>query len=449
MAKIHLIAIGGAVMHQLAIFLSKQGNEITGSDDVIFDPAMTQLKQNGLLPPSFGWDADHIHDQIDLIILGMHAKADNVELLRAKELGLTIYSFPEFIYEKAKHKKRIVIAGSHGKTSITSMIMHVLQSKGIQFDYLVGSRIQGFETMVRVTDTADCIIIEGDEYLSSAIDRRSKFLHYRPDIAVISGIAWDHINVFPTFEQYLATFREFIKTIPAEGQLIYYEEDEHLGSLIKESDCNQISYTAFDTSEKDGCTLLHHDGHSYDIYIFGRHNMENLKAAVLVCQSMGVGIHESLDALTSFMGSANRLERVYSNEDQALDVYRDFAHAPSKLKASVNALRTKYPDHILIALFELHTYSSLQSNFLAHYANCLKEADVKAVFLDAHALEIKGRPNIADNEVIRAFDDDSIRVLRSADDLGSFIAQQPRSKAVYAFMSSGNFDGFDIASIKL
>jgi len=329
----HFIAIGGAVMHQLAIYLLKQGNVISGSDDVIFEPASTNLAKNGILPKSIGWNADNIHEGLDGIILGMHAKADNIELLKALELNIPVYSFPEFIYEHSKNKKIIVIAGSHGKTSITSMIMHILQSAKVDFDYLVGSSIKGFDTMVKVSD-APLIIIEGDEYLTSPLDNRSKFLHYHPHIAAISGIAWDHINVFPTYEAYLSTFKAFIDTVS--DTLIYYKNDADLKKLVAVANCKLQSYGAFEVDYTEYATLLNVDGNQYELQIFGQHNMENAKAAVLIAEQLGISTHQSLTHLESFEGAAKRLESVFYDEENGVSSYDfsdygNFLDEPDKL----------------------------------------------------------------------------------------------------------------------
>ena len=197
--NVHLIAIGGSAMHNMAIAMHKKGFNVTGSDDEIFEPSKTRLAKLNLLPAKEGWDTNNIHKGIDAVILGMHARADNPELLKAQELGLKIYSYPEYIYEQTKDKTRIVIGGSHGKTSITAMILHVLNYHKVDCDYMVGAQLDGFDTMVKLTKEAKIAVIEGDEYLSSPIDRRPKFHLYKPNIAILSGIAWDHINVFPTF----------------------------------------------------------------------------------------------------------------------------------------------------------------------------------------------------------------------------------------------------------
>jgi UDP-N-acetylmuramate: L-alanyl-gamma-D-glutamyl-meso-diaminopimelate ligase len=443
----HFIAIGGAIMHQLAIYLQQQGNSITGSDDVIFDPALSQLKVHHLLPDTFGWDAERIHADIDIIILGMHAKADNPELIRAKALGLTIYSFPEFIYHASKNKKRVVIAGSHGKTSITSMVMHILQCANVDFDYLVGARIEGFDTMVKVSEESQMIILEGDEYLSSAIDRRSKFLHYFPDIAVISGIAWDHINVFPTMESYLDTFREFISTSADSGILFYYKNDSYLPSLAAKGKAEAIGYDGYHAEEKEGTTYIQYKGNSYPVQVFGQHNMENLKAAVLICKQLQIPEKDCLKYLQSFGGSAKRLELVHSDSEKDCHIYRDFAHAPSKLKASLSALRSKYPTSQLIGVFELHTFSSLQPEFLEQYAGTMATADIAIAFLDAHALKIKGKSDIADVTLKTSFHREDIIVLRSASTLQETLLSSISGPVVIAFMSSGNFANINIPAL--
>jgi UDP-N-acetylmuramate: L-alanyl-gamma-D-glutamyl-meso-diaminopimelate ligase len=439
----HFIAIGGAVMHQLAIYLLKQGNVISGSDDVIFDPATTNLAKNGILPKQMGWSEENIHKGLDGVILGMHAKPDNIEMLKAIALNIPVFSFPEFIYEHSKNKKRMVVAGSHGKTSITSMIMHILNTSDIAFDYLVGSSIKGFETMVKVSD-APLIIIEGDEYLTSPLDSRSKFLHYHPHIAIISGIAWDHINVFPTYDSYLATFEAFIATVS--DALIYYQHDKDLKDLVDAAHCKLMPYEAFEVTYNDDATVLSVDENTYELQIFGQHNMENVKAAVLTCAELGISVTQSLEKLNTFEGAAKRLESVFQDHAAQIAVYRDFAHAPSKLNASLNALRVKYPKHKIVALFELHTYSSLQEDFLPHYKDCLQSGDVKVLFLDEESLKIKNRPDIEDAKLLAGFGDTSIEIIRSKEALQALLEQHIGQQAIYAFMSSGNFGGFDLKS---
>lgn len=439
----HFIAIGGAVMHQLAIFLKEQGNTITGSDDVIFDPAKSNLEKYGLLPQQIGWSEDNIHDQLDGIVLGMHAKKDNPELIKAQQLGLKIYSFPAFIYERSKNKKRLVVAGSHGKTTITSMIMHILKQCEVDFDYLVGSQIKGFKTMVKISK-APIIVLEGDEYLSSPIDSSSKFLHYHPHIAIISGIAWDHINVFTTFDSYLQTFSEFIKTIDKDGSLIYYKHDTELPDLLKNTDCNLIPYEALEVNYSDQYTLIQFEEKEYQLQLFGAHNMENLNAALLACKELGISFSTSLEKLESFEGSAKRLEVIHQDFDKNIFAYRDFAHAPSKLKASLKALRSKYPNYTIVGIFELHTYSSLQEDFLPHYKDSLMPADVAAVFLDEHALKIKGKSDIKDELIQTAFNDQQLPILRTKEALSQLLNQPSNKNVVFAFMSSGNFGGFNI-----
>lgn len=443
----HFIAIGGAVMHQLAIFLHQQGNRITGSDDVIFDPARTQLRENGLLPEAEGWFPEKIHTGLDGVVLGMHARADNPELRRARELGVPVWSFPEFVYHRSENKRRVAIAGSHGKTTITAMVMHVLRARGMDFDYLVGSRIAGFDTMVRLTPDAPVIILESDEYLSSVIDPRPKFLHYRPEVAVISGIAWDHINVFPTFGDYTAAFRDFIATISPKGVLFYCGHDEVLAGLARECPAEARPYGPFPAREQEGETQVEHGGKHYPVKVFGRHNLENLRAAVLVVEQLGVRPEEALAALATFGGTARRLEVMGSNAATDSYLYRDFAHAPSKLRASLSALRGKYPGHRLVCVFELHTYSSLQEEFLEGYAGCLDPADDAAVFLDAEALRIKQREDLAGETIRRAFGAE-IPVLRDAGALEDWLADRAGAKTVIALMSSGHFGGLDLDAVR-
>jgi len=413
MQYFHFIAIGGAVMHQLASHLRNQGNRVSGSDDAIFEPAKSNLEKLGLMPEQIGWFPEKITTNIDAIILGMHAKSDNPELIKAQELGLKIYSFPEFIFEQCKDKTRIAIAGSHGKTSITSMIMHLLRTNQKAFDYLVGAKLDGFDFMVKTSNDAPLMVIEADEYLTSPLDLRSKFLHYHPHIAIISGIAWDHINVFPTFEAYLETFRKFILSIQPDGYLIYNSDDEELVKMINQ----------------------------YPITIFGSHNFANLKAAFEVGKLVGIAEDDILINFQSFQGAAKRLEKI--KEDKAIQqtIFRDFAHAPSKVSATVKAVRERYKSRKIIAVFELHTYSSLQENFIEQYQHSLDAADVKILFLDEEALKIKNKQDLDEQWLKAQFADDSIFVFKNANTLKEKIEKELSGNCVLLLMSSGNFGG--------
>lgn len=445
MSNFHFIAIGGAIMHQLAIQLAQQGNIVTGSDDVIFDPATTNLRNAGIYPKQLGWNADNINTDLDFVILGMHAKADNPELTRAKELGIPILSFPEFIAELSKNKKRIVIAGSHGKTTTTSMLMHSLKKSNIDFDYLVGSKVKGFDLSVKITSNAPMIVIEGDEYLSSPLDRRSKFLHYKPHIAIITGIAWDHINVFPTFDGYVSTFKEFVNSIEKYGHLIYYKHDKILESLITENiHINCIPYDLFPNKYENGNTLLIDDIKTYEVDFFGKHNMSNLAAVSEIVNILGIDRKQWLSSLNDYQIASNRLEKIFENKDKQIVIFKDFAHAPSKVIATVKAVREKYPDYRFLALFELHTFSSFQPDFLPHYKNSLNDSDYCAVYVSNKVLSQKGNNNFNDKFIQSSFGDESLPIFHHIGEIELFLNNNIQDKTVVLLMSSGNFDGFDI-----
>ncbi len=435
--RIHLIAIGGAAMHNIALALHKNGHMVTGSDDEIYEPSRSRLQNAGLLPESFGWDASRIDENIDAVILGMHAKVDNPELIKAQSLGLDIYSYPAFIAQQSMGKKRIVIGGSHGKTTTTSMILHVLKSQNMAFDYLVGAQLDGFDHMVQLSD-APIIVIEGDEYLSSPLDRRPKFLHYNPHIAVITGIAWDHINVFPTFDHYKEQFSLFAKSISTDGVLFYYDT-RMIAEAVSEYSGRKKSYIGFD-QDKNG-KICHNDT-SETLRIFGAHNMQNLEAAYLVCAELGIDDQSFFTAMTTFSGAAKRLQLLYS--DSSTDVFLDFAHAPSKVKATTTAVKTQYGDRLLVACLELHTYSSLNQDFLPEYNQSLDAADAAVVFFDQHTLKMKNRPDI-DQELIKsAFQHPNLRVIGDKASMHEYIKALEKRAQMLLFMSSGTFGGFDL-----
>lgn len=446
MQHFHFIAIGGAVMHQLASHLKNQGNTITGSDDAIYEPAKSNLEKLGLMPEQTGWFPAKITADIDAIILGMHAKSDNPELVKAQELGLKIYSFPEFVFEQCKHKTRIAVAGSHGKTSITSMIMHMLRVNNKEFDYLVGAKLDGFDFMVKTSETAPIMVIEADEYLTSPLDLRSKFLHYHPHIAIISGIAWDHINVFPTFDEYLETFRKFILSIQANGYLIYNAEDEELVRMVNElkPTINLIPYKPFAFKSVDDESILLYDEKEFSINVFGSHNFANLKSAFEVGKIIGLSETQILESFQSFQGAAKRLEKIHDDKAKQLTIFRDFAHAPSKVRATVKAVRERYANRKIIAVFELHTYSSLQENFIEHYAHSLGAADVRILFLDEEALKIKNKQDLDETWLKEQFADESILVFKDAAQLKENINLETTDNCVILLMSSGNFAGMSL-----
>lgn len=442
--RIHLIAMGGAVMHNLALALQKNGHFVTGSDDEIYNPAKDRLEKAGLLPERFGWFPEKITPDLDLAILGMHARADNPELLMAQEIGIRVMSFPEFIYKQSQDKKRIVVAGSHGKTTTTSMIMHVLRNLGVDFDYLVGAQLEGFDTMVRLSD-APIMVIEGDEYLSSPIDRRPKFLHYRPHVAVITGVAWDHINVFPTYDEYCRQFELLTENMEVGGNLFYYGLDKDLSEIVSRStsEIHATPYAALPHKIIEGETVVRtSDNDVFKLKIFGDHNLANLAAAKLVCQTIGIGERAFWKAIQTFTGAAKRLQNLVSGEK--FSAWLDFAHAPSKAKATVEAVRKLHPERRLIACLELHTFSSLNKDFLPLYNGALEPADVAAVFYSPHTLEMKKMPPVAPTEIQAAFGKLGLQVFTERADLEAFIKQQDLENTNLLLMSSGNFGGMDI-----
>ncbi|NCC71888.1 MAG: peptidoglycan synthetase [Sphingobacteriia bacterium] len=447
--KIHFIAIGGAVMNNLAVSMVKKGFQVSGSDDEIFDPALSNLRKHGILPAKPGWFPEKITVGLDAVILGMHAKPGNPELDRALKLGLKVYSFPEYLYEQSRDKIRVVIAGSHGKTTITSMIMHVLRHQHIDFDYLVGAKTEGFDIMVRLTD-APVIVIEGDEYLTSALDPRPKFLHYKPHIALISGIAWDHINVFPTFSGYVEQFSLFIKSIEKNGHLIYCQNDPVLRQVVEESgrQDSSLPYAAVESVTENGKSWLIRQKPKFEKYplkIFGNHNMFNISGALEVCRLLGIKEDDFNSAISTFKGAANRLERIADNGESA--VFRDFAHAPSKLRATVESVKAQYPDRKLIAVMELHTYSSLSREFLSHYRNSMDQTDIPVVFFSPHAIALKKLPSISPEDVIKGFDHPDLKVFTDTAKLEEFIRSCKTYKTNLLMMSSGNFGGFDLQKL--
>ncbi len=445
--KLHFIAIGGSAMHNLAIALHHKGHVVTGSDDEIFEPSKGRLGKHGILPEKMGWDAKRIHRGLDAVVLGMHAQQGNPELERAKELNLNIYSFPEFLFEHAKEKKRVVIGGSHGKTTITAMLMHVLKARGLDFDYLVGAQLEGFDVMVRLSDTAPIMLFEGDEYLTSALDPRPKFHLYRPHIALLSGIAWDHINVFPTFENYLEQFRIFIELIEHDGALIYFNEDPELSRLAAESrpDLNKIPYALPAHRSADDKTIVTYEGREYPMHIFGDHNLANLNGAGMICQQLGIPMEKVLETMGTFKGAAKRLELVAKGAGTA--IYTDFAHAPSKLKATINAVKNQFPGRKLLACIELHTYSSLSKDFLSHYAGTMDQADLPVVYFNPHAIELKKLKPIAVEEIIDAFKTPGLQVFNESNALKNYLLQQNWRNSNLLMMSSGNFDGIDLKKL--
>ena len=450
-ARVHLIAVGGAVMHNVALALHAQGSRVTGSDDEIFEPARARLAAAGLLPATEGWDEARLTPDLDAVIVGMHARADNPELARARALGLRVFSFPEFVFEQSRHKQRVVIGGSHGKTSITALILHVLRHNGRQFDYLVGAQLAGFDRMVQLTPDAPVIIIEGDEYLAAPFDPRPKFHLYQHHIGVISGIEWDHINVFPTQAAYVEQFRLFAAQTPKAGALIFDKTDDLALEVCVPSnpDVTYVGYTAHEHVVRDGQTfLLNKKDEEVPIRIFGQHNLRNISAAREVCRLLGIKGKDFYDAIPSFAGAARRLELLA--ETPTVRVYRDFAHAPSKVRATTRAAREQFPRRRLLAVLELHTFSSLNPAFLPNYAHALDAADEAVVYFNPHVLAHKRLPPLDPAQVQAAFARADVRVLTDRAALDAYLrAHAPLHNATLVLMSSGTFDGLNVETLNL
>lgn len=442
MKKVHFIAIGGSAMHNLAIALHRKGYEVTGSDDEIFEPSRTRLKNEGILPDELGWHPEKLDETYESVILGMHARIDNPELLRAQELGLKVYSYPEYLYEQSKDKIRIVVGGSHGKTTITSMILHVMKYAGIETDFMVGAQLEGFDVMVRLSETAKYMVIEGDEYLTSPIDRVPKFHKYHPNIAVISGIGWDHVNVFPTFDCYLEQFRIYVNTIENGGCLIFDNNDIEARKIAYNASVKTYGYDIHPYTSEGEDTFLIVNNDKIKIQVFGEHNMKNVNAAYNVCKQIGVSDETFYEAIRTFKGASRRLELMLENKDKNVLLFRDFAHAPSKVVATVKALREQYKDRFLLIVFELHTYSSLSEVFIDHYKNCLDNCDQAIVFYDPHAVAIKKLEMMTDERIVEGFGRKDIKVVHSKNELLEVLNDVPKENMVGGFMSSGDFNGF-------
>ncbi|MAP80036.1 MAG: peptidoglycan synthetase [Aequorivita sp.] len=446
--RIHFIAIGGSAMHNLALALHQKGDIVTGSDDEVFEPSKSRLEKKGLLPENEGWFPEKITSEIDAVILGMHAKADNPELLKAKELGLKIYSYPEFLYQQSKHKTRVVIGGSHGKTTITSMILHVMNYHDKDVDYMVGAQLEGFDTMVKITEDNDFMVIEGDEYLSSPIDRRPKFHLYKPNIALLSGIAWDHINVFPTYENYVEQFKIFLTEITNGGAIIYNEEDAEVKRVVEEA-TNPIKKYPYKTPEysvEDGTTLLETPEGAMPVEIFGKHNLNNLEGARWICQLMGVDANDFYEAIATFKGANKRLEKIA--ETSTAVAFKDYAHSPSKVKATTQAVKNQFPNRKLIACLELHTYSSLNPEFLKEYKKTLDAADSAVVFYSPHAVMIKQLEEIKGEQIEAAFNREDLVVFTNPSDFKTYLFSQDYKDTCLLLMSSGNYGGLNFEEVK-
>ena len=434
-------------MHNLAIALKLKGFEISGSDDEIFEPARSRLAKYGILPEKEGWDTSKIHSGIDAVILGMHARADNPELLAARQLGLKIYSYPEYLYEVSKDKIRVVVAGSHGKTTITSIILHVLQHAGIQADYMVGAQLEGFEVMVKLTREAKYMILEGDEYLSSTLDPRPKFHLYRPHIAILSGIAWDHMNVFPTFENYVEQFEQFLALIEPGGTLVYCSADEVVSRIsgIVRNDITALPYGNLEYKVDENRAVIISDNKEIPLLVFGKHNIQNIHGAWLICRQLGVTDEIFLEAIGSFRGASKRLQILMQNDYTV--VFKDFAHSPSKLKATIEAVKELYPERELIACMELHTYSSLNKNFLPQYRHCMDAADLPVVYFSHHAVALKRLPGLTIEEVSDAFDNERLVVYNDSEKLKEDLLRIKFHNKILLLMSSGNFDGLNLEDL--
>jgi UDP-N-acetylmuramate: L-alanyl-gamma-D-glutamyl-meso-diaminopimelate ligase len=442
--KVHFIAIGGSAMHNLALAMHKKGYVVTGSDDEIAEPSLSRLKKAGILPSAIGWFTEKINSELDAVILGMHAREDNPELQKAKQLGLKIFSYPEYIYEQTKNKTRIVIGGSHGKTTITAMILHVMHHQKIDCDYMVGAQLKGFDTMVKLSEEAKIVVIEGDEYLSSPIDRRPKFHLYHPNIALLSGIAWDHINVFPTFENYVEQFKIFIDLITENGTLIYCDADLEVEKLANASraDIAKLAYNVPSHITENGISYLLHHTQKTKLKVFGNHNLMNLNGARLVCQQIGINEEQFYEAIQSFEGAAKRLEVVFENDKSVF--FKDFAHSPSKLKATTAAVKQQFPNRNLIACMELHTFSSLNEKFLLEYNDAMSAADEAIVYFNPHTIAHKKLKEITEEQILKAFGAGAnLSVYTDAQLLRAHLLKTDINKSNLLMMSSGTFDGLD------
>ncbi|NRT10903.1 UDP-N-acetylmuramate--L-alanine ligase [Flavobacterium sp. 14A] len=446
--RTHFIAIGGSAMHNLALALNNKGYQVTGSDDAIFEPSKSRLDKKGLLPATMGWFPEKITNDIGAVILGMHAKADNPELLKAQELGLKIYSYPEFLFEQSKNKTRVVIGGSHGKTTITSMTLHVMHYHDIAVDYMVGAQLEGFDTMVHLTEENDFIVLEGDEYLSSPIDRRPKFHLYQPNIALISGIAWDHINVFPTYENYVEQFEIFVSKITNGGILVYNEDDAEVKKVADAATnpIRKLAYTTPNYKVENGVTLLETPEGDMPIEVFGAHNLNNLAGAKWICQNMGVDEEAFYEAIASFKGASKRLEKIAEGKGKV--AYKDFAHSPSKVAATTKAVKEQYPDRKLIACLELHTYSSLNADFLKEYEGALQYADTAVVFYSPDAVKIKQLDEVTYEQIATAFNREDLVIYTNPGEFKEYLFGLDFDNSALLLMSSGNYGGLDFDELK-
>lgn len=445
--RVHFIAIGGAVMHNLAIILKQKGLAVTGSDDEVFEPSRSRLQKHGLLPAREGWDPDIITKDIDFIILGMHARKDNPELFKAIDLGIKIYSYPEYVYELTKSKTRVAVCGSHGKTTITAMVMHILNYNNYRFDYLVGSQLKGFDTMAGFREDSATAVFEGDEYLSSPLDPRPKFLWYRPDICVISGIAWDHINVFPTMDDYINAFTDLVEMVEKGGTVIFYKQDKTLIEIINKSagHLNVIPYDIHEHTIKKNQTFLKSEGREYQVSFFGNHNMQNFNAAMQICEKLGLEKSVIYEAIVSFEGASRRLQQIASAGNSK--VFLDFAHSPSKLKATVNSVKEQYPSCQLVACMELHTFSSLNPEYISQYAHTMDKADIGIIYFDPEVFSHKKLEPFSESDVKKAFVNDALNIFTDRNDFINFLEKTGWEGKNLLLMSSGNFSGIDMPGL--
>ncbi len=445
--NIHFISIGGTVMHNLAIALHKKGYKVTGSDDEIFEPSRSRLRDNGLLPEKMGWDPDLIHSGLDAVILGMNAMKTNPELKKARELGIRVYSFPEYLYEHSKNKKRVVIGGSHGKTTITAMVMHVLKENKKDFDYMVSSRISCFDDQVKLTDNAPYIILEGDEYLSSSIDNTPKFHQYYPHVTLLSGISWDHMNVFRTFESYKKQFRRFLQIATGGGKVFYYNGDPVLGDVVDKSHWSllKIPYGEHPHTIDGKRFILDTKYGSVPLHMIGRHNMQNVMGALLICRDLGIEEHQFYKAIQSFGGVERRQQLLANGSSRA--VYLDYAHNPSSVEATIDAFRQAYVGHKLVTCLELHTYSSLNVEYMPLYNGSLKEADKAMVYYNPSVVKHKRLPALSPEQVKKHFGKEDLEVYNDASQLADDLKQLDDNTLVLLLMTSGNFSGIDLNNL--
>jgi len=441
--KIHFIAIGGAVMHQLALDMLRLGYDVSGSDDEIYDPALSNLRESGICPEKFGWFPEKIIKDLDFIVLGMHARAENPELLKARELDIKIYSYPELVYSFSENKKRVVVAGSHGKTTTTSMILHVLKKNKVDFDFLVGAKLDGFDRMVKLTN-APILVVEGDEYLSSPIDRVPKIHKYHPHISVLTGIAWDHINVFPTFENYKEQFSIYLQTFEKNGILFYYKNDSNIVQILQ-NESLEIKAIPYEGLDREEGSLIRYHGKVYPISVIGKHNLENMHAALMVCRELGISEGLFFDSIADFTGAQKRLQKLFDKDGKL--VYLDFAHAPSKVKATCSAFADWYDDKPLLAVLELHTFSSVSSAFLPEYYHSLESADRVIVYLSPHTFAMKQMSMLTSSDIQKAFDHPRLIVITNPAELKEELERQELKDYHVLMMSSGTFDKLDFSTI--